>query len=118
MIALFEYALATELDEVVESLGEASHAVAQVIKTEVDTGQFSERGMIGSVHYGRHFELLGCVCVRIEWYKRLLMVAVNTQLSGSSAQTPLRKPPTMNQLRRMPTDARAAEYIATAYLDF
>ena len=57
MIALFEYALATELDEVVESLGEASHAVAQVIESEVDAGQFTERGMIGIVHYRRHFEL-------------------------------------------------------------
>jgi hypothetical protein len=39
MVALFEYALTTLIDEKVESLSKASHAIAQVVKTEFDAGK-------------------------------------------------------------------------------
>lgn len=39
MIALLENALATLLDEVVESLSKAGHAIAQIVETKLDTRQ-------------------------------------------------------------------------------
>lgn len=42
MVALLEYALATLVDEKIESLGEASHAIAQIVETKLDARELVE----------------------------------------------------------------------------
>jgi len=104
MIALFEYALATLLDEVIEALSKASHAIAQVIEAEFDAGQLVDHGRwVGSevgaskaacaegciearmarcVHDGCHFPggfRLGCGIERL-WSEHV-NVSSSTELS-------------------------------------
>ena len=39
LVALFKYSFAAFRDEVVKSLGKSSHPLAEVLKTEVNTGK-------------------------------------------------------------------------------
>jgi hypothetical protein len=55
LVALFQHALATLLNKVVEACRELCHARAEVLEAEVDAGQLvGHRGRFGGAERGAH----------------------------------------------------------------